>query len=293
MDTYHISVLLDEAVDALQVHTGKQYIDATLGGGGHTRLILEQGGIVLGIDQDQDAIDHVLESFAKQIEKKTLQVVKGNFRDIDTIAKDAGLGVIDGILLDIGISSHHVDSAERGFSFQSAGPLDMRMDTAGQLTAADLINSLTKGELYDLFTKLGEERFSRSIVANIISARAIKPIQTTEELATLVKRSVPFSKKGVHPATRVFQALRIAVNDELRSLQEALPHAMQLLAPGGRLAVISFHSLEDRIIKQIFREYEDKGFGRRITKKPIVPSEEEIQKNSRARSAKLRVWEKK
>ncbi len=289
MEKYHISVLLHEAIDALNVRAGGRYIDGTLGGGGHTELILAKGGIVLGIDQDQDALDYVRTTLGSE---KGLRSVKGNFRNIDAIAEAEGFTNVAGIFLDIGISSHHVDSAERGFSFQADGPLDMRMDKELEIKAGDLVNILTKGELYDLFTKLGEERFSRAIVAGIVGARKIKKIETTGELAEIIRKAVPFAKKGMHPATKVFQALRIAVNDELHSLQESLPRAVSLLAPGGCLAVISFHSLEDRIVKHSFREFEEKGWGEIMTKKPIIPSEKEIEENARARSAKLRVFKK-
>jgi len=289
MNTYHISVLLDEAISSLQIEPGKKYIDGTIGGGGHAQQILKAGGIVLGIDQDQEALDFVTQRFK---DEKNVQVAKGNFKDIDVIAKKAGFVHVDGILLDIGVSSHHLDSGERGFSFMKEAPLDMRMDKDLQVRAGDLINILTKGELYDLFTKLGEERFSRSIVASIVNVRKLKRIETTTELAEIIKKAVPFSKKGINPATKVFQALRIAVNDELNSLSDSLPKAVKLLAPGGRLAVISFHSLEDRIVKRAFIDFEAKGIAKIITKKPIIPEEKEIAENSRARSAKLRVIEK-
>lgn len=252
---------------------------------------------MLGIDQDQDSLDYVQRDLRLKIKDlrfgKNLFLAKGNFKDIDSIAKEHGFEKVAGILLDLGISSHHVDAAERGFSFLKEGPLDMRMDKDLQVTAGDLINVLTKGELYDLFTKLGEERFARPIVASIVSKRKVKRIETTTELAEIIRKAVPFAKKDVNPATRVFQALRIATNDELNSLIEALPKAIRLLAPGGRLAIISFHSLEDRIVKRAFLEYAGKGWGTIVTKKPIVPTEEEIARNSRSRSSKLRVFEKK
>lgn len=295
MNSYHTSVLLQQTIEALNVQAGKRYIDGTLGGAGHTSRILEAGGIVLGIDQDQDALDYVEKEL--RIENKEwrgrLTLARGNFKDIDLIAKEHAFDNVAGILLDLGISSHHVDEASRGFSFQKEGPLDMRMDQDLQVTAGDLVNALTKGELYELFIKLGEERFARSIVAEIISKRKIKKIETTTELAEIIRKAVPFTKKDVNPATKVFQALRIAINDELNSLIEALPKAVALLAPGGRLAVISFHSLEDRIVKRAFLEYAEKGLGTIVTKKPIVPDEEEIARNSRSRSSKLRVFEKK
>ncbi len=288
MDSYHTSVLLHETIEYLDIKPGRRYIDATLGGGGHTGEILKRGGEVLGIDVDQDALDHVKEL---RINGK-LTLAKGNFRDIDRIAQENGFIEVDGILFDLGISSHHVDEASRGFSFQKEGPLDMRMDQDLQVKASDLINILTKGELYELFTKLGEERFAQTIIRSIIRARRIKPIRTTTELSEIISKAVPFSQPKVNPATRVFQALRIAVNDELNTIKEALPKALPLLGDQGKIAVIAFHSLEDRIIKIQFREWEEEGIGKSVTKKPIIPSEEEIAKNNRSRSSKLRVFKK-
>ena len=292
MNNYHLSVLLHETVDALNVQPGKQYIDGNIGGGGHTRLILEKGGNVLGIDQDEDALTFVQENFKDAIAHSQLQLTKGNFKEIDVLSKANGIEDVAGVLLDIGVSSHHLDDAQRGFSFMREGPLDMRMDRDTTVKAGDLINVLTKGELNDLFIKLGEERFARGIADNIVRARQIKKIETTTELSDIIKKSVPWSKKGINPATKVFQALRIAVNDELNVLIEALPKAVGVLGSGGRLVVISFHSLEDRIVKRSFLEFAEQGLGKIITKKPIIPSDEEIAKNGRSRSSKLRVFEK-
>ncbi len=294
MNNYHVSVLLRQTIELLNVQPEKKYIDGTLGGAGHTALILEHGGKVLGIDQDQDALNYVAKKFkaGKHTIGKELILAKGNFKDIDVLAKEHGFENVAGILLDLGISSHHVDAAERGFSFMKEAPLDMRMDQELGVRASDLVNALTKNELFELFTKLGEERFSRSIVESIIRTRQIKRIETTTELAEIIRRAVPSSPKGIHPATKVFQALRIAVNDELNSVREVLPKAIPLLATGGRLAVISFHSLEDRIVKRAFLDFEEKGFGKIITKKPVIPTQEEIAENSRSRSSKLRVFEK-
>lgn len=304
MNNYHTSVLLHETIEELRVKAGEQYIDATLGGGGHTFEILQRGGKVLGIDQDQEALDFTEKDLRFKIKDlpagrqglrigTDLILVKGNFKDIDRLARDNGVKDVSGILFDLGVSSHQIDEPERGFSFQNDGPLDMRMDKDLNVKAADLIHILTKGELYELFTKLGEERFSRSIIASIIRARKIKKIETTTELAEIINKAVPYRQKGINPATRVFQALRIAVNDELNSLTEALPKALDLLGQNGRLAVITFHSLEDRIVKHQFKEWEEKGLGCIVTKKPIIPAEEEIEENSRSRSSKLRVFEKK
>ncbi len=294
MSDYHTSVLLQETIEQLQIKAGGKYIDGTLGGGGHSFEILKLGGKVLGIDVDEDALEFINEEFRSKNQelRDNLTLVKGNFKDIDRIAKENEFETVAGILLDLGVSSHHFDAAERGFSFQHEAPLDMRMDKDLHVKAGDLVNVLTKNELTDLFTKLGEERFTRSIVARIVEARKAKRIETTTELSNIIRRAVPFSKKGINPATKVFQALRIAVNDELNNLIEALPKAVGLLESGGRLAVISFHSLEDRIVKRSFLEFKEKGLGSIITKKPIIPTEEEIEKNSRSRSSKLRVFEK-
>lgn len=296
MSNYHTSVLLHEAIEQLHIKARGKYIDGTIGGGGHSLEILKHGGRVLGIDVDTEAL-----AFTEQdlrLKAKDLRIgddlilVNGNFRDIDSIAKANGFEKVEGILLDLGISSHHVDTAERGFSFQKEGPLDMRMDKELSVTAGDLVNGLTKNELLDLLTKFGEEQFARHISNAIVNARKIKRIETTVELSQVIKRAVPFSKKGVNPATRTFQALRITVNDELNVLTEVLPKAVSLLVSGGSLAVISFHSLEDRIVKQLFLQFEERGLGRVVTKKPIIPTENEIEKNNRSRSSKLRVFEK-
>ena len=291
MSSYHTSVLLQEALDALQIQPNHKYIDATIGAGGHTQAIIEQGGIVLGIDQDSDALNFSKENFKSYISNHTVKLVQGNFGNIGQIAKVNGFGKVSGILFDIGVSSHQLDTNARGFSFLTDGPLDMRMDTTQQVTAADLVNGLLKGELIDLFTKYGEEPFAKRIADAIIKARLDKPFQTTKELADLVARSVPKIGK-IHPATKVFQALRIAVNDELHVLKEAITQSLALLESKGRLAVISFHSLEDRIVKQAYETYEKEGLGIIVSKKPVIPTRGEIEENKRARSAKMRIFEK-
>ena len=294
MSNYHTSVLLQETIDLLNIKPGKKYIDATLGGGGHSFEILKQGGIVLGLDMDEDAIGYVETKIKDQRSniKNDLVLVRGNFKDIDKIAKENDFTKVAGVLFDLGVSSHHFDAAERGFSLQKDAPLDMRMDRNLSVKASDLVNGLTKGELYELFNKFGEEHNAYSISNSIVSSRKIKPVETTTELAEIVERAVKGKRSEVHPATKVFQALRIAVNDELNNLRESLPKALGLLERNGRLAVISFHSLEDRIVKNYFLEFERKGLGEIITKKPVVPSQKETEKNNRSRSAKLRVFEK-
>lgn len=292
MNNYHVSVLLQETIDALRVEPGKRYIDGTLGGGGHTGEILDLGAEVLGLDFDEDALRFVSEKLKTQITEGKLKIAKGNFKNIDALANENGFTSVDGVLFDLGVSSHHFDEASRGFSVQKEGPLDMRMDQDLGVKAGDLLNILTKGELYELFSKFGEERFAYAISNSIVRARQVKRIETTTDLVAVINRVVPRGREQINPATRVFQALRIAVNDELNNITEALPKAFALLKRNGRVVVISFHSLEDRIIKNTFKEWEEKGLGTMITKKPIVPTDEEIEKNNRSRSSKLRVFEK-
>ncbi len=291
MSDYHISVLLNETIRYLNVRPGKKYIDATLGGGGHTFEILRRGGDVLGLDVDQDALDHVEESQKLRVKSEKLRLVRGNFKDIDLLARRFGFEKVAGIVFDLGVSSHQLQTAERGFSFQQDGPLDMRMDRGLNVKAADLVNILTRGELYELFTKLGEEYNGHSIAERIVQARKVSPITTTSELVEIVKGDAKGHFK-INPATKVFQALRIAINDEFNSLKDGLPKAFDLLEKGGRLVVISFHSLEDRIVKNQFKDWDKNGSGKIITKKPITPTRDEVVKNKRSRSSKLRVIEK-
>lgn len=295
MSEYHVSVLLQNVLDYLSVKPGGRYIDATLGGAGHTKAIIEKGGIVLGIDQDEDAIEYVENQLKMENAKckigEQLTIVRGNFALIGDIAREHGFDQVDGILFDLGISSHHVDTPERGFSFMKDAPLDMRMDQSTQVTAADLVNGLTERELTELFTKYGEEPFAKRIAKAIVERRKEEQIMRTVELGQLIARVVRVKSK-VHPATKVFQALRIAVNDELHILESAFEQAIQLLKPGGRLLVISFHSLEDRIVKQTFSKFEKNRLGTLVVKKPLIPSEKEQTENNRSRSAKLRIFEK-
>lgn len=293
MSNFHTSVLSKEVLDFLGVLPGAKYIDATLGGGGHTGKFLEKGALVLGIDADEDAIDYV----QNKLKNQNLVLSKGNFRDIDKIVNSKKFGKAKGILFDLGVSSHQIDTPERGFSFLKEGPLDMRMDKKSAVTAEALVNLLQKGELNDIFNKFGEEGRSWIISNSIIRTRRIKAIQTTQDLSRVVQDAYGY-KGDVSDFTKnlinkkVFQALRIAVNSELENITEALPKALGLLESRGRIVVISFHSLEDRVVKKAFKDFEKRNMGKIITQKPIEPTQEEIESNPRAKSAKLRVFEK-
>ena len=292
MNKYHTSVLLQEVLTFLAVKYAGLYIDCTLGGGGHTFEIISLGARVLGFDVDEDAVGFVKEKLREKDlkEGKELTIVQANFSQLATIAPALGFEKVDGILLDLGVSSHQFDRAERGFSFKD-GPLDMRMGKELGVKAADLVNGLTEKELRELFERFGEEPNAIKIAKKIVEVRKTRQITKTEELAELI-RSTVYGQQGIHPATRVFQALRIAVNDELNVLQEVLPQAIELLKPQGRLVVISFHSLEDRIVKQTFEKFKKEGIVNVLTDKPVMASDEEVLQNKRARSAKLRAVEK-
>lgn len=291
---YHIPALLKEALFFLKVIPEGKYIDATLGGGGHSREIVCQGGELLAIDRDPQAIEYggkrLLEACPAHQPPK---VVLGNFSEIDKIAVENGFDKVDGILFDLGVSSHQLETAERGFSFSQKGPLDMRMDPSLTVTAKDLVNGLNEKELEELISKLGEESFARRYAKAICEARKEKPLETCEDLANVILAVTPRGRfERTHPATKTFQALRIAVNDELNVLKEALPKSVNLLKNGGRLVVISFHSLEDGIVKRFFKEMEESKTLKVVTEKPIAPTREETLQNPRSRSAKLRAAEK-
>ncbi|MEH2192179.1 MAG: 16S rRNA (cytosine(1402)-N(4))-methyltransferase RsmH [Nostoc sp.] len=279
----HISVLGREVVEGLAVRPSGRYLDVTVGGGGHSRLILEALPDVqlTGIDQDEDALAAAKKNLAEYGDR--VQFIYSNFADYKYPPN-----TFDGILADLGVSSYHLDQAERGFSFRQAANLDMRMDRGRSLTAADIINSWDEAELADIFFKYGEERLSRRIARRIVERR---PLHTTTELADAIASSVPpkYRYGRIHPATRVFQALRIVVNDELKSLETFLDKAPNALVPGGRIAIISFHSLEDRPVKHGLR---NSPLLKVLTKKPIIAQEEEISQNPRSRSAKLRIAQK-
>lgn len=287
----HIPVLTRQVLDWLSPVPDGRYIDATLGGGGHAVEIVRSGGKVLGIDQDLDAIEFVKKSKQDLIKSNKLSIFKGNFRDIKQIATENKFGEVQGILFDLGVSSHQLDDGIRGFSLKKNAALDMRMDAGTQILAKDIVNTYSKEELTDIFLRYGEEENAKRIAQEIVDARHSSKIETTQDLATIVNRVVVGGGK-IHPATRVFQALRIEVNGELTSLQKGIRDAFDLLLPGGKMVVISFHSLEDRIVKRTFSEWEIKGWGSIKTKKPIMAEPDEVAKNPRARSAKLRIFEK-
>ena len=304
-DSSHQPVLYKEIIHALQPHTGGRYVDGTLGAGGHARGIMEASapdGQLLGLDVDPQALAIARRNLAPY--EHRIHLAQASYTSLSTQLARLGWGAVDGIVLDLGASSMQFDTPERGFSFLHDAPLDMRFGPHALQTAADLVNKYSERELADLIYQYGEERESRKIARAIVRAR---PIQTTRELVAAIESVSPRRGERVHPATRTFQALRIAVNEELISIEEVLPQAMTALKPGGRLAVISFHSLEDRIVKDFFREqskdrvnppyeqiYEEerKATLKEVNRKPVVPSEEETRNNPRARSAKLRIAEK-
>lgn len=294
-DFSHIPVMVSEVEGLLELRPGMIYVDATLGFGGHASIAaghIGPSGRIIGIDQDTAAIQHARERLAGYEGK--LDIEYSNFSRIDNVLSKLGVNEVNAILFDLGVSSLQLDDVERGFSFRNEAPLDMRMDRQAPITAEELVNTLSEEELANMIWRWGEERFSRRIASAIVRARAAKPIETTTELADLCLRALPkgYQRGALHPATRTFQALRIAVNRELESLEVGLDQAFQRLAVGGRIAVIAFHSLEDRIVKERFRGLARTGRARLLTKKPLRPSEQEEQTNPRSRSARLRAVEK-
>jgi 16S rRNA (cytosine1402-N4)-methyltransferase len=306
----HETVLKTETVEAVLPHDGGRYIDCTVGGGGHSRLLLERSaptGRLLGLDQDPQALDHAQNSLRQYLDR--VDFAHANFRRVKEVAIAHAFTDVDGVIFDLGVSSPQFDEPDRGFSYKFDADLDMRMDTTAPTTAYALVNGMEESELVDIFFKFGEEKFSRAIARAIVRERTKAPIETTVQLADIVKSAIPAAARrtGPHPARRVFQALRIAVNDELTVLQEALCGAFEILKPGGRIAAITFHSLEDRIVKQTFANWSQgcicppefpvcvcgrQPEGKLVTRKPIYPADAEIGRNSRARSAKLRVIER-
>lgn len=305
MEFSHVTVLLNETVDSINVKKGGIYADFTLGGGGHTSLILERGGRVVGIDRDITAIENAKKRFCGQ----DFIPVHDNFSNIKTIAGNLGIDKFDGIIADLGVSSPQLDDAHRGFSYMHDAPLDMRMDNRESLTAKEIVNTYSSQELFRIISTYGEERWASRIVDFIIKERSKKSIETTFELVDIIKAAIPLSarKDGPHPAKRTFQAIRIEVNGELAILEKAVLDGVDLLKKGGRMSVITFHSLEDRIIKTAFASLEkgctcpkdfpvcvcnNRPSAKTVNRKPLIPTEAELENNPRARSSKLRTVEK-
>lgn len=306
MDFHHVSVLLNETLDGLAIKPNGTYVDCTLGGGGHSHAIgerLSSEGMIIGLDQDVAA----LEAASKRLEDLSCQVkvIKTNFSNLKQALQEAGIYEVDGFVFDLGVSSHQLDTADRGFSYMQDGPLDMRMNQNGALTAETIVNTYSSDDLYRIIWDYGEERWAKRIVQFIVEARAEAPIVTTLQLVDIIKRAIPAKARqdGPHPAKRTFQALRIEVNQELQILHDAFVDAVSMLHPGGRIAVITFHSLEDRITKQTFKELAQGCTCPpnlpvcvcqhvpmvKAKNKAIEPSNKEVEENPRSRSAKLRV----
>lgn len=310
MEFVHKSVLLNETIDGLNIQPDGIYVDGTLGGGGHAYEVcrrLGDKGSIVGIDQDAAAIEAAGNRLKDFGEKVT--IVRSNYCDMKSKLHELGIDKVDGIVLDLGVSSYQLDTAERGFSYREDAPLDMRMDTRQKMTARDIVNDYEEMELYRVIRDYGEDKFAKNIAKHIVAARKVKPIETTGELTEVIRASIPmkYQKKSGHPAKRTFQAIRIELNRELEVLKDSLDDMIDLLNPGGRLCIITFHSLEDRIVKSAFRKNENPctcpsdfpvcvcgkvSKGSILTRKPILPSEEEMEENSRAKSAKLRIFER-
>lgn len=306
----HKSVLLNETVDSLNIKEDGIYVDGTLGGAGHASLVCSklQDGKLIGIDQDKDAIAVASERLDK-FGKDKFVIVRDNYCNIKSVLENLGIKKVDGIYLDLGVSSYQLDTASRGFTYRVDAPLDMRMDDRKEETAGDIVNNYSESELFRVIRDYGEDRFAKNIAKHIVKYRQNKRIETTGELTEIIRGAIPMKVQltGGHPAKRTFQALRIELNEELKVLEDSIDVMIDLLNTGGRLSIISFHSLEDRIVKNIFRRNENpctcpKNFpvcvcgntskGKVVTRKAILPSEEEILYNSRSKSAKLRVFEK-
>lgn len=305
----HKSVLLEEVVDGLNIKPDGIYVDGTLGGGGHAYEVckrLNEKGSFIGIDQDAAAIEAAgirLRDFGERV-----TIVRSNYCDMKSRLQKLGIDKVDGIVLDLGVSSYQLDTAERGFSYTKDAPLDMRMDTRQTMTAADIVNGYGEMDLFRIIRDYGEDRFAKNIAKHIVAEREKGPIRTTLQLSEIIKSAIPmkYQKMSGHPAKRTFQAIRIELNQELTVLRESLDDMIDLLNTGGRICIITFHSLEDRIVKEAFRRNENpctcpshfpvcvcgkKSKGKVLTRKPILPSEKELEENSRSKSAKLRIFE--
>lgn len=310
MSFSHYSVLLNETIEGLNIKGDGIYVDGTLGGAGHSSEIakrLTEGGRLIGIDQDEAAIKAATERLKPYENRVT--IVRNNYENMVNTVRELGIEGVDGIVLDLGVSSYQLDTVERGFSYKYDTELDMRMDQRQALSAKTIVNEYSEMELFHIIKDYGEDKFAKNIAKHIVNARKVKPIETTYELNDIVKAAIPakMRKDGGHPSKRTFQAIRIACNRELDVLKDSLQGMIDLLNPGGRLCIITFHSLEDRIVKYAFRDNENpcicppefpvctcgrKSKGKVITRKPILPSEEELEVNSRSKSAKLRIFEK-
>lgn len=308
MEFQHKSVLLEETVSSLNIKPDGIYVDGTLGGGGHSLEIckrLSEQGRLIGIDQDDAAIAAASERL--KAHKSKVTIIRNNYCNMKQCLKDIGIEKVDGIILDLGVSSYQLDTVERGFTYRENAPLDMRMDRRQAYTAKDIVNEYSEMELYRIIRDYGEDRFAKNIAKHIVKAREVKTIETTDELTEIIKNAIPAKvrKTGGHPAKRTFQAIRIELNKELEVLENTLDEMIDLLNEGGHLSIITFHSLEDRIVKSNFRKNENpcicppefpvcvcgkKSKGKAVTRKPILPSEKELEENSRSKSAKLRVF---
>lgn len=310
MEFNHTSVLLEETIENLNIRPDGVYVDGTLGGGGHSFQIckrLGEKGRLIGIDQDEAAIKAATERLSEFSEKVT--IVRSNYCNVRSVLKELGIEKIDGMILDLGVSSYQLDTVERGFTYKFDTPLDMRMDTRQSLSARDIVNEYSEAQLYRIIRDYGEDMFAKNIAKHIVSQRKISPVETTFQLNEIIKAAIPakFRQNG-HPSKKTFQAIRIECNKELDVLKDTLDDMTELLNDGGRLCIITFHSLEDRIVKSAFKKYENpcecppefpvcvcgrKPLGKVISRKPILPTREEMEVNTRSKSAKLRVFEKK
>lgn len=310
MEFVHKSIMLSETIDSLRVKPDGIYVDGTLGGAGHSFEIakrLGDGGLLIGIDQDGEAIEAATHRLLPYQDK--VKIVRSNYSQIKQILKQLSVDSVDGILLDLGVSSYQLDNGERGFTYREDVPLDMRMDQRQSRTAKDIVNEYTEAQLFHMIRDYGEDKFAKNIAKHIVQARRQSPIETTGQLTEIIKAAIPGRVRAVggHPAKKTFQAIRIELNQELDVLKDTLEDMIELLRDEGRLSVITFHSLEDRIVKNIFRKCENPcicppqfpictcgkvPLGRVITKKPIIPGKKELEENSRSKSAKLRVFER-